>query len=136
MNFQLIKHIINEQGYQVLPVKVGQLLEVQENIGEGNNKRIRKFRGIVLRINKPSHHDGSFVLRGESSGVKVEKIYPLSYNKFVKVELLDEYKVRKSRLFFYRDKIGKAAKLKSIIAKDKRNTSLLSALTTPETVGE
>lgn len=125
MNFQLIQHIINEQWYQVLPVKVGQYLEVQENIGEGNTKRIWKFRGIVLRINKPSHHDGSFVLRGESSGVKVEKIYPLSYSKFQKIELLDEYKVRKSRLFYYRTKIGKAAKLKSIISKERRNSSLL-----------
>jgi len=78
-----------------------------------------------LRINKPSHHDGSFVLRGESSGVKVEKIYPLSYMKFNRVELLDEYKVRKSRLFYYRDKIGKAAKLKSIIEKENRNKLLV-----------
>jgi len=125
MNFKLIQHIINEQWYQVLPVKVGQYLEVQEVIGDGNNKRIWKFRGIVLRINKPSHHDGSFVLRGESSGVKVEKIYPLSYMKFNRVELLDEYKVRKSRLFYYRDKIGKAAKLKSIIEKENRNKLLV-----------
>jgi len=126
MNFQLIKHVANEQWYKILPVKVGQYLEVQENIGEGNTKRIWKFRGIVLRINKPNNHDGSFVLRGESSGVKIEKVYPLSYNKFQKVELLDEYKVRRSKLYYYRDKIGKAAKLKSIITKDRRNSSLLS----------
>jgi large subunit ribosomal protein L19 len=108
-------------------VKVGQLIEVQENIGEGNNKRIWKFRGIVLRINKPHNHDGSFVLRGESSGVKIEKIYPMSYNKFQKVELLDEYKVRKSRLFYHRTKVGKAAKMKSIISKERRGSSLLQA---------
>jgi large subunit ribosomal protein L19 len=132
MNFQLIQHIVNEQWYQILPVKVGQLIEVQENIGEGNNKRIWKFRGIVLRINKPNNHDGSFVLRGESSGVKIEKIYPLSYNKFQKVELLDEYKVRKSRLFYHRTKIGKAAKMKSIISKENRGASLLKPTTSAE----
>lgn len=115
-----------------MPVKVGQLLEVQENIGEGNNKRIWKFRGIVIRINKPSHHDGTFVLRGESSGVKVEKIYPLSYSKFQKIELLDEYKVRKSRLFYHRTKIGKAAKLKSIISKENRGSSLIKVVSTDE----
>lgn len=54
----------------------------------------------------------------------IEKIYPLSYTKFIKVILLDEYKVRKAKLYYLREKIGRDAKMKSIITSEKRNTIL------------
>ena len=56
----------------------------------------------------------------------IEKIYPLSYTKFVKVTLLDEYKIRKAKLYYIRDKVGKASRMKSIITSNRRN-SILSA---------
>jgi large subunit ribosomal protein L19 len=56
----------------------------------------------------------------------IEKVYPLSYAKFAKVILLDEYKIRKSKLYYIREKVGKASRMKSIITSEKRNM-LLSA---------
>ena len=56
----------------------------------------------------------------------MEKIYPFSFNKFEKVLLLDEYKVRKSKLYYMRDKIGKDARLKSIISAENRDSNLLN----------
>jgi large subunit ribosomal protein L19 len=56
----------------------------------------------------------------------IEKIYPLCFDKFAKIILLDEFKVRKSKIYFLRDKVGKSARLKSIITSDRRNMDLLT----------
>ena len=81
---------------------------------------------------KYNHPDGTFTMRWTCSGVTVEKIYPFSFNKFEKVLLLDEYKVRKSKLYYMRDKIWKDARLKSIITADNRDSDLLKKLKTFE----
>lgn len=59
------------------------------------------------------------------AGVEVEKIYPLSFSKFDKIILLDEYKVRRSKLYYIRDKVGKDARFKSKITAEKRDINLL-----------
>ena len=71
-------------------------------------------------------------MRWTCSGVTVEKIYPFSFNKFEKVLLLDEYKVRKSRLYYMRDKIWKDARLKSIISAENRDSDLLKKIKVSE----
>ena len=60
------------------------------------------------------------------AGVEVEKIYPLSFNKFDKVLLLDEYKIRRAKLYYIRDKVGKDARFKSKITAEKRDTNLIA----------
>lgn len=60
------------------------------------------------------------------AGVEVEKIYPLSFNKFEKVHLLDDYKIRRSKLYYIREKVGKDARFKSKITAEKRDTSLIA----------
>jgi large subunit ribosomal protein L19 len=57
----------------------------------------------------------------------VEKIYPLSFTKFKKVVLLDEFKARRSKLYYLRDKIGKDAKMKSKITSERRDSDLIKA---------
>lgn len=59
------------------------------------------------------------------AGVEVEKIYPLSFNKFDKIVLLDEYQIRRAKLYFIRDKVGKDARFKSGITAEKRDINLL-----------
>jgi len=59
------------------------------------------------------------------AGVEVEKIYPLSFNKFEKVTLLDDYKTRRSKLYYIREKVGKDARFKSKITAEKRDSSLI-----------
>lgn len=114
-----------------IQVKVGQLLEIHETIGEGDNKRNWKFRCLVYSVNNPSHPNGTFLVRGVSSGVVIEKIYPLCFEKFSKIVLLDEFKVRRSKLYFLRNKVGKGARLKSLISSDRRNMDLLSLQIVP-----
>lgn len=114
-----------------IQVKVGQLLEIHETIGEGDNKRNWKFRCLVYSVKNPSHPNGTFLVRGISSGVVIEKIYPLCFDRFSKIILLDEFKVRRSKLYFLRDKVGKGARLKSLITSDRRNMDLLSLQVMP-----
>ena len=59
------------------------------------------------------------------AGVEVEKIYPLSFNNFDKIILLDDYKVRRAKLYYIRDKVGKDARFKSKITAEKRDINLL-----------
>jgi len=98
-----------------LKVKSGQYLEIWEQVWEWDTNRIWKFKGIVLKVKKPQHPDWTFTIRWNVAGVFVERIYPLSFAKFEKVILLDEYKTRRSKLYYLRDKVWKWAKMKSNI---------------------
>lgn len=59
------------------------------------------------------------------AGHAIEKIYPLSFQKFEKITLLDEYKTRRSKLYFIRDKVGKDARFKSKITAERKDLNLL-----------
>jgi len=59
----------------------------------------------VIKVKNPNQADGTFTIRGTVAGVEIEKIYPLSFKKFEKVLLLDEYKVRRAKLYYIREKI-------------------------------
>ena len=125
MNYERLQSVYSKNGYPILPVRTGMLIEVHEKVWEGSTERIWKFRGLVIKTKKENHPDGTFTMRWTCSGVTVEKIYPFSFNKFEKVLLLDEYKVRKSKLYYMRNKIWKDARLKSIISADNRDLDLL-----------
>ena len=125
MNYERLQSVYSKNGYPILPVRTGMFIEVHEKVWEGSTERIWKFRGLVIKTKKENHPDGTFTMRWTCSGVTVEKIYPFSFNKFEKVLLLDEYKVRKSKLYYMRDKVWKDARLKSIISAENRDSDLL-----------
>lgn len=126
MNFSRLKAVYQSFGMKILQIKPWQFLEIHETIWEWDNKRNRKFKCLVLSTKSIWHPNGSFLVRGVSSGVVIEKIYPFCFEKFTKIILLDEFKVRRSKLYYLRDKVGKSAKLKSIISSDRRNMDLLT----------
>ena len=132
MNYQRLQSVYSKNGYPILPVRTGMFIEVHEKVWEGSTERIWKFRGLVIKTRKENHPDGTFTMRWTCSGVTVEKIYPFSFNKFEKVLLLDEYKVRKSKLYYMRDKIWKDARLKSIISAENRDSDLLKKIKVSE----
>ncbi|USN55670.1 MAG: 50S ribosomal protein L19 [Candidatus Peribacteria bacterium] len=114
------------KGYHILGVKPGQQIEIHEKVGQEGNERIWKFKGLVLKVKKPNHPDGTFTIRGKTAGLTIEKIYPLSFTKFEKVLLVDEYKIRRAKLYYLRDKVGKGAKLKSIATAEQKGRDLLA----------
>ena len=132
MNYQRLQSVYSKNWYPIIPVRTGMLIEVHEKVWEGSTERIWKFRGLVIKTRKENHPDGTFTMRWTCSGVTVEKIYPFSFNKFEKVLLLDEYKVRKSKLYYMRDKIWKDARLKSIISAENRDSDLLKKIKVSE----
>lgn len=126
MNFERLKKLYAKKQYPILSVKVGQQLEIHEKVWDGDNTRIWKFKGLVIKVKKPQHPDGTFTIRWTVARAVVEKIYPLSFDKFDKVLLLDAYKVRRAKLYYIRDKVGKDAKMKSLLWKNKETIDLFA----------
>lgn len=93
------------------PFRVGDSVKVHVKIREGEKERIQIFEGVVIR-----HHRGkagaSFTVRKVSYGVGVERIFPLHSPRIDKIELLRRGRVRRSRLYYLRERIGKAARIK------------------------
>jgi large subunit ribosomal protein L19 len=125
MNFERVKAVHAQNNVNILEVKPGMFLEIHEKLGESEGNRVWRFKGLVIKVKNPNQADGTFTVRGTVAGNEVEKIYPLSFKKFEKVLLLDEYKVRRAKLYYIREKIGKDARMKSKITADRRNKNIL-----------
>ena len=94
--------------------RVGDTVKVHFEIIEGKTKRIQLYEGVVLCI-KGEGARRTFTVRKESYGVGVERVFPVNSPRIIKVELIRPGKVRRSKIFYVRDKIGKAAKIKELI---------------------
>ncbi len=125
MNNQRLSTIRIQKSYHILPVKPGQMLELHEKVWEWSNARIWKFKWLVIKVKKMNHVDWTFTIRWKAAGHTIEKIYPLSFTQFEKVILLDAYKVRRAKLYYLRDKVGKAARMTSIAEADEKWVDLL-----------
>jgi large subunit ribosomal protein L19 len=96
--------------------KVGDTVKVHFKIVEGKNERIQVYEGLVIAI-KNSRSSKTFTVRKNSYGVGVERIFPLHSPRIARVELVRPGKVRRAKLYYIREKIGKAAKIKELIVK-------------------
>ncbi|MCR5401593.1 MAG: 50S ribosomal protein L19 [Treponema sp.] len=90
---------------------VGDTVKVYFKIIEGKTERIQVYEGVVLCI-KNSGARKTFTVRKESYGVGVERVFPVNSPRIVKVEIVRVGKVRRSKLYYLRDKIGKGKKVK------------------------
>ncbi len=126
MNYERLKKVYKAYGMKILPVKVWQMLELWEEIKIWENKKIWKFKCLVIKTWKKWHPDGTFTVRGKFWWLVIEKIYPFSFNKFKKIILLDEYKHRRSKLYYIREKVWKAARMKSVLKPGRRWIDLLT----------
>lgn len=111
----LIKALTNEQLKTEVPaVVVGDTVKVHNKIKEGTRERIQIFEGTVI-AKKGGGISETFTVRRVSYGVGVEKTFPIHSPNVEKVELVRHGKVRRSKLYYLRDRVGKSAKLKEII---------------------
>ncbi len=111
----LIKTIEEQQkrkGAQLF--NVGDTVKVYFKIVEGNTERIQIYEGTVLCI-KNSGIGQSFTVRKDSYGIGVERVFPFHSPHIVKVEVIHPGKVRRAKLYFLRDRIGKSSKVKERI---------------------
>ena len=93
---------------------VGDTVRVYGKIKEGNRERIQVFEGTVLKRQGGSTRE-TFTVRKFSNGVGVEKTWPLHSPNVEKVEVVRKGKVRRAKLYYLRDRVGKAAKVKEKI---------------------
>ena len=109
---EIIKNIEAEQLKAEVPqFNVGDTVRVHALIKEGNRERIQIFEGTVLKRQGGSTRE-TFTVRKSSNGVGVEKTWPLHSPHVVKVEVIRYGKVRRAKLNYLRDRVGKAAKVK------------------------
>ena len=95
---------------------VGDTIKVFFKIVEGTTERIQVFEGIVIAKNN-SGIRRTFTVRKISYGVGVERIFPLHSPRIDHVEVVRRGKVRRAKLYYLRDRVGKAAKVKELIQK-------------------
>lgn len=89
----------------------GDTVSVHYKIKEGNKERIQIFQGVVIQ-RRGNGSTETFTVRKMSSGVGVERIFPISSPAIDKIVINKEGKVRRSRIFYLRDRTGKAARIK------------------------
>ncbi len=116
MNAQeVIKNIEKEQLKEsVTDFNVGDTVRVHAKIKEGNRERIQVFEGTVLKIQGGSNR-ATFTVRKFSNGVGVEKTWPMHSPIVEKIEVVRHGKVRRAKLTYLRDRVGKRAKVKEAI---------------------
>ena len=108
----IIKSIEHEHLKEKIPVlKVGNTVRVHQRIKEGNRERIQVFEGIIIK-KQGGGLNATFTVRRIASGVGVEKTFLIHSPLVEKVELVRVGKARRAKLYYLRDRVGKAAKTK------------------------
>lgn len=95
-------------------IKIGDVVKVHVKIVEGSRERIQVFEGTVIAM-KGSGVSETFTVRRVAYGVGIERVFPVNSPNVAKVELVRHGKVRRSKLYYLRDRVGKAAKVKELI---------------------
>ncbi len=109
---QIIKEIEAAQLKEQAPqFNVGDTVRVYGRIKEGNRERVQVFEGVVMKVQGGSNR-ATFTVRKESSGIGVEKTWPLHSPNVEKVEVVRRGKVRRAKLNYLRELSGKKAKVK------------------------
>jgi len=108
----IIDKIDHEQmRYDHPEFRPGDSVKVHIRIIEGNKERIQIFQGVVIK-RKNGQMDASYTVRKVSHGVGVEKTFALHNPRIEKIELVTRGRVRRSRLYYLRDRRGKAARIR------------------------
>lgn len=112
---EIIKNIEAAQMKAEAPeFNVGDTVRVHGKIKEGNRERIQIFEGVVLKKQGGSNRE-TFTVRKTSNGIGVEKTWPLHSPNVEKIEVIRRGKVRRAKLNYLRDRVGKKAKVKELV---------------------
>ena len=112
MNQQLLVHVASQGIKKNTPkINSGMTVKVSQKIKEGEKERIQNFEGLVIATNGKKGADGTFTVRKIIKGYGVEKVFALHSKTIVKIEVIKEAKIRRSKLYYMRDLRGKAARM-------------------------
>lgn len=90
----------------------GDTVRVGVKVVEGGRERLQNFEGVVIRQNKPNQPDGTFTVRRVTHGVGVERTFAYTSPRVDRVDVVRLGKVRRARLYYLRELVGKAARIK------------------------
>jgi large subunit ribosomal protein L19 len=108
----IIREIEAQQLKSDLPVfEIGDTVKVYVKVKEGNRERLQAYEGTVIKRQNGGLRE-TFTVRRISYGVGVERTFPVHSPNIDKIEVLRKGKVRRAKLFYLRDRVGKAAKVK------------------------
>ena len=91
--------------------KTGDTVAVHARITEGAKSRIQVFQGVVIALKEKNKLTGHFRVRKVSNGIGVERVFPFHSPNVEKIELMQKGKSRRSKLYYLRDRSGKAARI-------------------------
>jgi len=111
---ELIKLVQAEHIREEVPsFKAGDTVEVFVKIAEGGKERVQAYKGVCIQ-RRGSGATETFTVRKISGGIGVERIFPIHSPSLDRVEVIRRGKVRRARIFYLRDKIGKKARIKEL----------------------
>ncbi|ANZ58203.1 50S ribosomal protein L19 [Fructilactobacillus lindneri] len=114
---KLIEKINSDQLRSDIPdFRAGDTIKVSVKVVEGDNERIQDFTGVVIK-RRGAGIQATYTVRKISNGVGVERIFPLNSPRVEKIEVIRHGKVRRSKLYYLRDRQGKAARIKQSFKK-------------------
>ena len=114
---ELIKSLEQEQLKNEVPnFGPGYTVKVHVRIVEGKRERIQVFEGVVIKRQGGGNRE-TFTVRRLAYGVGVERTFPVNSPIIEKMEVTRRGKVRRAKLFYLRDRVGKAAKVKELLTK-------------------
>lgn len=115
MNTAIINEIQKEFITNEVPeVRTGMEVEVHQSIKEGWKERVQKFRGLVIKTKWKTALEKVIVVRKTTDGFAVEKTFPLHAATTKKIDVIRQFKVRRSNIGFIKKLSGKAARLKEV----------------------
>ncbi len=115
LEMNVLEQITQEQIRTDLPeLIVGDTVKVYVKVKEGSRERIQMFEGTIIKKNHGGIQE-TFTVRRVSYGVGVERTFPVNSPKIDKIEISRRGKVRRAKLFYIRERVGKAAKVKEKI---------------------
>ena len=106
-----LEELTQKFGKKNIPqIRPGDTVRVSFKITEGNKTRIQAFEGICIKLSNGKSLNGSFTLRKISSGIGVERTFPLHSPLITKLEKIKSRRTKRAKLYFLRDLVGKKAK--------------------------
>ena len=91
--------------------EAGDTINVHVRVVEGEKERIQQYQGVVIAF-KGSGSRRTFMVRKVSNGVGVERVFPINSPKLAKIEVIRRGSVRRAKLYYLRERVGKSARIK------------------------
>ena len=123
----IVKHLKKEQLRELPEFRVGNTVKVHNRIKEGGKERIQIFEGLVIARKGGNGANATFMVRKISSGVGVERIYPLHSPNIAKLEVVKDDDVRQAKLYYVRERRDNIPRMRRRLVETKKSKAAKAA---------